>query len=122
MAGKSFNCSGTLAPRKSRKDPHQPREVDVRGQATHFSHNQSVRGCAFPHSFRSGIARAQDTEVAVNVADATKAGDDLLADVATFGGADGVGFETCLGWEGIGSDVHSPKRKSTSDTQGFPVG
>jgi hypothetical protein len=60
--------------------------------------------------------------MAVDVADASKAGDDLLSDVATFGGADGVGFETCLGWEGIGSDVHSPKRKSTSDTQGFPVG
>ena len=56
------------------------------------------------------------------MADATKAGDDLLADVATFGGADGVGFETCLGWEGIGSDVHSPKRKSTSDAEGFPIG
>ncbi len=56
------------------------------------------------------------------MADASKAGDDLLSNVATFGGADGVRFETCLGWEGIGSDVHSPKRKSTSDTQGFPVG
>ena len=56
------------------------------------------------------------------MADATKAGDDLLSDVATFGGADGVGFETCLGWEGVGSDVDSPHGKTASDTQGFPVG
>jgi hypothetical protein len=56
------------------------------------------------------------------VADATKAGDDLLADVAPFGGADGVGFETCLGWEGVGSDVDPPQGKSAGDTQGFPVG
>jgi hypothetical protein len=31
MFGKSFNCSGRLAPRKSRKDPHQPREDDFAG-------------------------------------------------------------------------------------------
>jgi hypothetical protein len=58
----------------------------------------------------------------VDVADASKSGDDLLADVAPFGGADGVGFETCLGWEGVGSDVDPPKRKATSDAEGFPVG
>jgi len=71
--------------------------------------------------FRCGIARAKDTEVAVDVADASEAGHNLLADVATFGGADGVGFEPGFGREGVGSDIHSPKRKATSDAERFPI-
>jgi len=58
--------------------------------------------------------------VAVDVADASEAGHNLLADVATFGGADGVGFEAGFGREGVGSDIHSPKRKATSDAEEFP--
>jgi len=55
------------------------------------------------------------------VADASEAGHDLLADVATFGGTDGVGFEPGLGREGVGSDIHSPKRKATTDAEEFPI-
>jgi hypothetical protein len=71
--------------------------------------------------FGGGIARAKDTEVAVDVTDATEAGHNLLADVATFGGADGVGFEPGFGRESVGSDIHSPKRKATTDAEGFPI-
>ena len=53
--------------------------------------------------------------------DATEAGHNLLADVATFGGTDGVGFEAGFGGEGIGSYIHSPKRKATSDAERFPI-
>ena len=56
------------------------------------------------------------------MADASKSGDDLLSDVATFRGADGIGFETCFGWECVGSDVDPPQGKSAGDSQGFPVG
>jgi hypothetical protein len=59
--------------------------------------------------------------VAVDVADASETGHNLLADVATFGGTDGVGFEPGLRREGIGSDIHSPKRKATTDAEGFPI-
>jgi hypothetical protein len=55
------------------------------------------------------------------VTDATEAGHNLLADVATFGGTDGVGFEPGFGREGVGSDIHSPKRKATTDAEGFPI-
>jgi hypothetical protein len=71
--------------------------------------------------FGGGIARAQDTEEAVDVTDATEAGHNLLADVATFGGTDGVGFEPGFGREGVGSDIHSPKREATTDAEGFPI-
>jgi len=46
---------------------------------------------------------------------AAESGDDFLADVATFGGADGVGFEPGLGREGIRTDVDSPEWQSTAD-------
>jgi hypothetical protein len=59
--------------------------------------------------------------VAVDVADASEAGHNLLADVATFCGTDGVGFEAGFGREGIGSYIHSPKRKATSDAERFPI-
>ena len=49
------------------------------------------------------------------MADAPESGDDFLADIATFGGANGVGFEPGFGREGVGSNIHSPKRKATSD-------
>jgi hypothetical protein len=71
--------------------------------------------------FGGGIAYTQDTEVAVDVTDATEAGHNLLADVATFGGTDGVGFKPGFGREGVGSDIHSPKRKATTDAEGFPI-
>ena len=56
------------------------------------------------------------------MADASETGHNLLADVATFGGADGVRFEPGFGRKGVGSDIHSPKRKATSDAEGFPIG
>jgi hypothetical protein len=59
--------------------------------------------------------------VAVDVADASEAGHNLLADIATFGGTDGVGFEPGFGREGVGSDIHSPQRKATSDAERFPI-
>jgi hypothetical protein len=59
--------------------------------------------------------------VAVDVADASKAGHNLLADVATFGGTDGVGFEPGFRRKGVGPDIHSPKRKATTDAKGFPI-
>jgi hypothetical protein len=60
--------------------------------------------------------------VAIDVADASEAGDDFLADVAAFGGADGVGLEASFGGEGIGSDVDAPEGKSAGDAERFPVG
>ena len=56
------------------------------------------------------------------MADASETGHNLLADVATFGGADGVRFEPGFRRKGVGSDIHSPKRKATSDAEGFPIG
>ena len=56
------------------------------------------------------------------MADATEAGDDFLADVATFCGADGVGLEASFGGEGVGSDVDAPKGKPASYAERFPVG
>ncbi len=46
----------------------------------------------------------------VDVADTAETGDHLLADVAAFGGADGVGFEP--GFRGKGGGVHigTPER------------
>jgi hypothetical protein len=60
--------------------------------------------------------------VAIDVTDATEAGDDFLADVAAFGGADGVGFESCFGGESVGSDVDAPKGKPAGDAERFPIG
>jgi hypothetical protein len=59
--------------------------------------------------------------VAVDVADTSETGHNLLADVATFGGTDGVGLEPGFGRKGVGSDIHSPQRKATSDAEGFPI-
>jgi argininosuccinate synthase len=59
--------------------------------------------------------------VTVDVADASEAGHDLLADVATFGGTDCVRFKPGFGREGVGSDICSPKRKATTDAEGFPI-
>ena len=56
------------------------------------------------------------------MANTTKTGNDFLTDVAAFGGADGVRFEPGFGRKGVGSDIHSPKRKATSDAEGFPIG
>ena len=39
-------------------------------------------------------------EALVHLAGVLDAGDHLLADVAAFGGADGIGFESCFGGEG----------------------
>jgi hypothetical protein len=47
--------------------------------------------------------------VAVDVADAAESGDDFLTDVATFRRADGVGFESGFGREGIRTDVDAPQ-------------
>ena len=55
------------------------------------------------------------------MADASEAGHNLLADIATFGGADGVGFEPGFGRKGVGCDIHPPKRKATSDAERFPI-
>ncbi len=60
--------------------------------------------------------------MAVDVADASEAGDDFLADVAAFGGADGVGLEASFGGESVGSDVDAPKGKSAGDAERFPFG
>jgi len=56
------------------------------------------------------------------VADAAEAGDDFLADVAAFGGANGIGFESCFGREGVGSDVDAPEGKPAGDADWFPFG
>ncbi len=93
--------------------------VNARERWPSFAPNP-FRGCVRAELRRVG--RSQDAKMTVDVADASKAGDDLLSDVATFGGADGVRFETCLGWEGVGSDVDPPQGKSAGDTQGLPVG
>ena len=55
------------------------------------------------------------------MADATEAGHNLLADVATFRGTNGVRFEPGFRRKGVGSDIHSPKRKATSDAERFPI-
>ena len=54
--------------------------------------------------------------------DAAESRDDFLADVAAFGGADGIGFEAGFGGEGVGSDVDAPKGKSAGDAEWFPFG
>ena len=59
--------------------------------------------------------------MAVDVADASKAGHNLLANVATFGGADGVGFKPGLWREGIGSNIYTPQRKAACDAERFPI-
>ena len=56
------------------------------------------------------------------MADASEAGDDFLADVAAFGGANGVGLKASFGRQGIGSDVDAPKWKSMGDADRFPFG
>ena len=56
------------------------------------------------------------------MANTSQTGNDFLADVATFGGADGVRFEPGFRRKGVGSDIHSPKRKAASDAEGFPIG
>lgn len=56
------------------------------------------------------------------MADATESGDDFLSDVATFGGADGVGFKTGFGRKSVGSDIHTPKRETAGDAQRLPIG
>ena len=71
---------------------------------------------------RGGTGRPQNAKVTIDVADASETGHNLLADVATFGGADGVRFEPGFRRKGVGSDIHSPKRKATSDAEGFPIG
>ncbi len=60
--------------------------------------------------------------MAVDVADASEAGDDFLADVAAFGGADGVELEASFGGESVGSDVDVPEGKSAGDAERFPIG
>ena len=60
--------------------------------------------------------------MAVDVADAAEAGDDFLADIAAFGGANGIGFEASFGGEGVGSDVDAPEGKSAGDAERFPFG
>ena len=57
-----------------------------------------------------GQAGTENAEVAVDVADAAEARDHLLADVATLGGADGVGFEAGFGREGGGIRIGTPER------------
>ena len=58
----------------------------------------------------------------INVADAAESRDDLLADVAAFGRADGIRFKPGLGWECVGPDVDTPKGKTTRDSEGLPIG
>jgi len=58
----------------------------------------------------------------VYVTDAAESRDDLLADVAAFRGADGVGFKSGFRRESVGPDVDTPKGKTTCDSEGFPIG
>ena len=58
----------------------------------------------------------------INVADAAESRDDLLADVAAFGRADGIRFKSGFGRESVGPDVDTPKGKATRDSEGFPIG
>jgi hypothetical protein len=60
--------------------------------------------------------------VTIDVTDAAESRDDFLADVAAFGGADGIGFESCFGREGVGSDVDAPKGKTACDAEWLPIG
>ncbi len=56
------------------------------------------------------------------MADAAESRDDLLADVAAFGRADGIRFKAGLGRECVGPDVDTPKGKTTRDSKWFPIG
>jgi hypothetical protein len=56
------------------------------------------------------------------VADAAESRDDLLADVAAFGRADGIRFKPGLGRECVGPDVDTPEGKTTRDSKWFPIG
>ena len=56
------------------------------------------------------------------MADAAESRDDLLADVAAFGRADGIRFKPGLGRESVGPDVDTPKGEATRDSEGFPIG
>ena len=58
----------------------------------------------------------------VDVADAAESRDNLLADIAAFGRADGVRFKSGFGRESIGPDVDTPKGQATRDSEGFPIG
>ena len=42
------------------------------------------------------------------MADAAESRDNLLADIAAFGRADGVRFKSGFGWESVGPDVNPP--------------
>ena len=57
----------------------------------------------------------------VDVSNAAESRDNLLADVAAFGRADGVGFKSGLGRESFGPDVDPPKGKTTRDSEGPPI-
>ena len=49
------------------------------------------------------------------MANAAESGDDFLADVATFCGADGVGFEPSFRREGVRTYVDAPQWQSAGD-------
>ena len=56
------------------------------------------------------------------MSNAAESRDDLLADVAPFGRADGIRFKPGLRRESVGPDVDPPKGKTTCDSKGFPIG
>ena len=64
---------------------------------------------------RPKLRRTEDTKMTVYVADTAQAGDHLLADITAFGRADGVGFESGLGWQGIAVDIRAPAGKPPGD-------
>jgi hypothetical protein len=68
-----------------------------------------------------GQAGTENAEVAVDVADAAESGDHFLADVAAFGGADGVGFEAGFRRKRVGSNIDSPQRQTAGDPYRLPI-
>jgi len=60
--------------------------------------------------------------VTVDVSNAAESRDNLLANIAAFGRADGVRFKSGFGRESVGPDVDTPKGQATRDSEGFPLG
>jgi hypothetical protein len=56
------------------------------------------------------------------VSNAAESRDNLLANIAAFGRADGVRFKSGFGRESVGPDVNPPKGQTTCDSEGFPIG
>ena len=56
------------------------------------------------------------------MSNAAESRDNLLANIAAFGRADGVRFKSGFGRESVGPDVDTPKGQATRDSEGFPLG